>query len=67
MELLRRSCRELGQTVIVVTHDPRAASYADRVVFLRDGRIATEVRFAGEASLQQNLKTIIEQMEQLEF
>ena len=67
MELLRRSCRELGQTVIVVTHDPRAASYADRVVFLRDGRIANEVHFAGEASLQQNLKIIMEQMEKLEF
>jgi putative ABC transport system ATP-binding protein len=67
MELLRRSCRELGQTVIVVTHDPRAASYADRVVFLRDGLIASEVRFEAEVSLQQNLKIIMEQMEQLEF
>ncbi len=67
MELLRRSCRELGQTVIVVTHDPRAASYADRVVFLRDGRIANEVHFTGEANLQQNLKIIMEQMEKLEF
>jgi putative ABC transport system ATP-binding protein len=67
MELLRRSCKELGQTVIVVTHDPRAASYADRVVFLRDGLIATEVRFESEASLPQNLKVIMEQMEKLEF
>jgi len=67
MELLRRSCRELGQTVIVVTHDPRAASYADRVVFLRDGLIASEVRFEVKDSLQQNLKIIMEQMEQLEF
>jgi putative ABC transport system ATP-binding protein len=67
MELLRRSCRELGQTVIVVTHDPRAASYADRVVFLRDGQIATEIRFDGGASLPQNLKIIMEQMEKLEF
>ncbi len=67
MELLRRSCDELGQTVIVVTHDPRAAAYADRVVFLRDGLIATEVRFDGEASLPQNLKLIMEQMEKLEF
>jgi len=67
MELLRRSCQELGQTVIVVTHDPRAASYADRVVFLRDGLVATEVRFDGEASPSQNLKVIMEQMEKLEF
>ena len=67
MQLLRRSCQELGQTVIVVTHDPRAASYADRVVFLRDGLVATEVRFESEASPAQNLKIIMEQMEKLEF
>ena len=35
---LRNSVRELGQTVVMVTHDPVAASYADRVVFLADGR-----------------------------
>ena len=38
--LLRRSVTEFGQTVVMVTHDPVAASYADRVVFLADGRIA---------------------------
>jgi putative ABC transport system ATP-binding protein len=38
--LLRRTVREFGQTVVMVTHDPVAASYADRVVFLADGRIA---------------------------
>ena len=32
------------QTVVIVTHDPRAASYADRVVFLADGRIVDEMR-----------------------
>ena len=37
---LRSCARELSQTVIMVTHDPVAASYADRVVFLADGRIA---------------------------
>lgn len=39
LELLRRTCRELNATIIMVTHDPRAASYADRVVFLKDGKI----------------------------
>ena len=34
---LRSSVREMGQTIVMVTHDPVAASYADRVVFLRDG------------------------------
>ncbi|GGX77068.1 ABC transporter ATP-binding protein [Streptomyces hiroshimensis] len=41
---LRNSVRELGQTVVMVTHDPVAASYADRVVFLADGRIVDEMR-----------------------
>ncbi|MHC5702255.1 ABC transporter ATP-binding protein [Streptomyces tirandamycinicus] len=40
---LRNSVRELGQTVVMVTHDPAAASYADRVVFLADGRIVDEM------------------------
>ncbi|WP_425567425.1 ABC transporter ATP-binding protein [Salinactinospora qingdaonensis] len=40
---LRDSARELEQTVIMVTHDPMAAAYADRVVFLRDGRLVDEV------------------------
>jgi putative ABC transport system ATP-binding protein len=38
--LLRRSVREFGQTVVMVTHDPAAASYANRVIFLADGRVA---------------------------
>ena len=41
--LLRRSAREMGQTVIMVTHDPVAASAADRVVLLADGRLAGEL------------------------
>ena len=41
---LRNSVRELGQTVVMVTHDPVAAAYADRVVFLADGRIVDELR-----------------------
>ena len=40
---LKRSVRELGQTVVMVTHDPSAASYADRVVFLADGHIVDEL------------------------
>lgn len=66
MELLRRSRDQLGQTVIVVTHDPRAASYADRVVFLRDGRVASELRFTQNTTSSQNLRKIIETMEALE-
>ncbi|MBT2207594.1 MULTISPECIES: ABC transporter ATP-binding protein [Actinomadura] len=40
---LRSSVREMGQTIVMVTHDPVAASYADRVVFLRDGEIVSEI------------------------
>ncbi|UFQ16086.1 MULTISPECIES: ABC transporter ATP-binding protein [Streptomyces] len=40
---LRNSVRDLGQTVVMVTHDPVAASYADRVIFLADGRIVDEM------------------------
>ncbi|WP_405395796.1 ABC transporter ATP-binding protein [Microbispora hainanensis] len=43
LAFLRRSVRELGQTIVMVTHDPVAASYADRVVFLRDGLLVSEV------------------------
>lgn len=43
LSILRRSVDEMGQTVVIVTHDPRAASTADRVVFLADGRIAGEM------------------------
>ncbi|GAA3245421.1 ABC transporter ATP-binding protein [Streptomyces lavendulae subsp. grasserius] len=40
---LRRSVDELGQTIVMVTHDPVAASYADRVIFLADGSIVDEM------------------------
>ncbi|HEY8479800.1 MAG TPA: ABC transporter ATP-binding protein, partial [Spirillospora sp.] len=40
---LRSSVREMGQTIVMVTHDPVAAAYADRVVFLRDGQIVSEI------------------------
>jgi len=40
---LRKAVTELGQTVVMVTHDPTAASYADRVIFLADGRIVDEM------------------------
>jgi putative ABC transport system ATP-binding protein len=43
LEFLGRSVREFGQTVVMVTHDPRAASYSDRVLFLADGHIVDEL------------------------
>ena len=40
LELMRRAVDDLGQTIVMVTHDPTAATFADRVVFLADGRIS---------------------------
>ena len=40
---LRKAVKELGQTVVMVTHDPTAASYADRVLFLADGHVVDEM------------------------
>lgn len=40
---MRRAVTELGQTIVMVTHDAVAASYADRIVFLKDGKIAGEM------------------------
>ncbi|HEY4626967.1 MAG TPA: ABC transporter ATP-binding protein, partial [Blastococcus sp.] len=42
LAFLRRAVDEFGQTIVMVTHDPVAASHADRVVFLADGRIVDE-------------------------
>jgi putative ABC transport system ATP-binding protein len=39
LQMMRRSVDELGQTVVMVTHDPEAASYADRLIVLRDGLV----------------------------
>jgi putative ABC transport system ATP-binding protein len=40
---LRQACSQFGQTVIMVTHDPVAASYSDQVVFLADGRVVGDL------------------------
>jgi putative ABC transport system ATP-binding protein len=40
--LLRQVSKEYGRAVIMVTHDPRIAAYADRIIFLKDGKIADE-------------------------
>jgi putative ABC transport system ATP-binding protein len=66
MELLQRSCQELKQTVIVVTHDPRAASYAQRVIFLRDGRIVCEYEPATDLPLPEKINGIMSTMKELE-
>jgi putative ABC transport system ATP-binding protein len=67
MSLLRRSCDELGQTIVVVTHDPRAAAYADRVVFLGDGLIIGEVSYDGVDEMDGRLRVTIDAMEKFQF
>ncbi|HEY6497065.1 MAG TPA: ABC transporter ATP-binding protein [Trebonia sp.] len=56
LRFLRHSVRELGQTIIMVTHDPVAASSADRVVFLADGRVHGELMDPTAAAILDALK-----------
>ncbi len=55
--LLRDSVKQHGQTIVMVTHDPVAAAYTDRVVFLADGRVVHELR---QPSREQILETMSE-------
>ena len=55
---LQRSVREHGQSIVMVTHDARGAAYADRVVFLADGRVVDELE--GPTA-----ETVLERMKQL--
>jgi putative ABC transport system ATP-binding protein len=55
---LRNSVREFGQTIVMVTHDPNAASYADRVIFLGDGRVVDELRDPTAESVLDELKKL---------
>jgi putative ABC transport system ATP-binding protein len=53
---LRHSVDAFGQTIVMVTHDPRAASYADRVLFLADGRIVDEMAAPTAATVLDRMK-----------
>jgi len=55
LTFMRRAVDEMGQTIVMVTHDPTAASYADRIVFLADGRIVDEM-------LQPTAERVLERM-----
>jgi putative ABC transport system ATP-binding protein len=56
--LLRDSARQLGQTIVMVTHDAGAAAYADRVVLLADGRLAGEIHNPDIASVTDALQSL---------
>ncbi|GAA4938245.1 ABC transporter ATP-binding protein [Actinoplanes utahensis] len=58
LNLLRNSARDLGQTIVMVTHDPAAAAYADRVVMLADGRLAGEIQQPSIATVTEALQNL---------
>ena len=58
LAFMRRAVRELGQTIVMVTHDPLAASYADRVVFLADGKVVDQMDDPTQASVIDRTKIL---------
>ena len=64
LKLLRRSCDEYQQTIVMVTHDAKAASFADRIVFLKDGKIFGEMKLDANAS--RDTQEILKRLAQLE-
>ncbi len=58
LSILRAAVDEFGQTVVIVTHEPHAASYADRVIFLADGRIVDELRGPTADSVLDRMKSL---------
>jgi putative ABC transport system ATP-binding protein len=59
LAFMRRAVTDLGQTIVMVTHDPGAASHADRIVFLNDGRIVDEM-------LEPTAARVLDRMKQFE-
>ncbi|MFG1924881.1 ABC transporter ATP-binding protein [Cryptosporangium sp. NPDC048952] len=58
LQFLQNSVRDFGQTIVMVTHDPNAASYADRVVFLADGQISGEMTDPTSERVLEKMKTL---------
>jgi putative ABC transport system ATP-binding protein len=58
LALLRAVVDEHGQTVVMVTHDPIAASYADRVLILADGHIVGDLPQPGAARIAEHLASL---------
>ena len=58
LAFLRRSVTELGQSIVMVTHDPRGAAYADRVVFLADGAVVSELSQPTADSVLERMRTL---------
>ena len=58
LEFLRRAVKELGQTVVMVTHDPMAAGFADQVLFLADGQIVDRIESPTPEAVLDRLKSL---------
>jgi putative ABC transport system ATP-binding protein len=58
LSFLRRAAEEFGQTIVMVTHDPAAASYAERIVFLADGRIVSEMTSPDPDAVLDRMKSL---------
>lgn len=58
LEFMRHAVDEFGQTIVMVTHDPGAASHADRVVFLADGRVVDEMESPTAERILDHLKRL---------
>ena len=58
LSFMRQAVREFGQTIVMVTHDPVAASYADRAVFLADGQIVDELNDPTSDSVFDRMRTL---------
>lgn len=58
LSFMRRAVKEFGQTIVMVTHDPNAASYADRVIFLADGKVVDEISQPTAASVIDHMKRL---------
>jgi putative ABC transport system ATP-binding protein len=55
---LRRSVTDFGQSIVMVTHDPRGAAYADRVIFLADGTVVSELEQPTADSVLERMRTL---------
>jgi putative ABC transport system ATP-binding protein len=58
LQFLQNSVRDFGQTIVMVTHDPNAASYADRVVFLADGQVVDDMAAPTSERVLENMKRL---------
>jgi putative ABC transport system ATP-binding protein len=58
LSMLRKAVDDLDQTIVIVTHDPNAASYADRIIYLRDGQVVRETGRLGPTEIFDMLKAL---------